>query len=401
MHVIDLEIMIHASPDFIWRFLGDIASSADWQAGVTAVSFLTTQHEGKGARWRYSYARGSDVIVEAAAWYDTLGYEYSIVDGAGYGNNQGRIRLQEVNDGTLVRWTFNYEAGGMLGGLRNAMRLKRNTTRQIQDSLRNLNNLVQKESGGISTHSARATVREAPGADERSSYQPRHPSNFVEPASEVADEDGLPEDLQPIAFTLEEEPSPVGGQSDGDTKPNPVVLGGDGLLDMVLQKNEIEAATEPIDAEVVSIKPGIREEIAEEPLVPEVPQVPEEPVEAIPIDRRPVPTRVQRGAVDTSTLSVFEIFGLPKPSEAGDAQPAGMDRSSAERGDGILRERVRDLSLLFDEEGALPPDQPEDLGSGYNSASSAAVEAASIQAAQVTGMRRSTRRLSRPLRSHN
>ncbi len=398
MHVIDLEIMIPASPDFIWRFLGDIASSADWQAGVTAVSFLTTEHEGKGARWRYSYAKGSDVIIEAAAWYDTLGYEYSIVDGAGYGNNQGRIRLQEVNEGTLVRWTFNYEAGGMLGGLRNAMRLKRNTTRQIQDSLRNLHNLVQKESDGISTHSARATVREAPGAEERSSYQPRHPSNFVEPASEAADEDGLPEDLQPIAFALDDEPSPLARQTDGDTKPNPVVLGGDGLLDMELQKNEIEAATEPIDSEVVSIEPEIREEIIEEP------QAPEEPVEAIPIDR-PVPARSQRDAVDTSTLSVFEIFGLPKPSESGDAGSglgeSLMDLSSTERRDGALSERVRDLSLFFDDEDAPSRDQTEYPGSSHISGSSATLEAAQTQAPQVTGMRRLNRRQSCPLRTRN
>ena len=399
MHVIDLEIMIPASPDFIWRFLGDIASSGDWQAGVTAVSFLTTQREGKGARWRYSYARGSDIIIEAAAWYDTLGYEYSIVDGAGYGNNQGRIRLQEVSDGTLVRWTFNYEAGGMLGGLRNAMRLKRNTTRRIQDSLRNLHNLVQKESGGISTHSARATVREAPGAEERSSYEPRHPSNFVETVSEADDDDGLFEDLQPIAFALDDEPSPQTGAADGDTKPNPVVLGGDGMLDMELQKKEIAAATEPIDAEVVSIEPDIREEIIEEP------QVPEEPVEAIAINR-PVPVRTRQGAVDSSMLSVFEIFGLPKPSELGEAGPdpgeSRVDPSSTERAGGVPSERVRDLSLFFDDDEDAPVrDQLEYPGSGHTSGNSATVAAAPIQAPQVTGMRRLTRRLSRPLRSHN
>lgn len=399
MHVIDLEIMIPASPDFIWRFLGDIASSADWQAGVSAVSFLTTQHEGKGARWRYSYARGSDVIVEAAAWYETLGYEYTIVDGSGYGNNQGRIRLQEVNEGTLVRWTFNYEAGGMLGGLRNAMRLKRNTTRQIQDSLRNLHNLVQQESGGISTHAARATVREAPGADERSSYQPRHPSNFVDTASEEVAEDGLAEDLQPIAFALDEEPSPLAGQADGDTKPNPVVLGGNGLLDMELQKNEIAAATEPIDTEVVSIKPEIREARSEEAQLPEAPA--EAPAEAISIDR-PVPARPSRGAVDTSTLSVFEIFGLKKPSETGEAPAASsgslLDRESAARDDGVLSERFRDLPLRFDEAEREPPrDRPvyPDAGSG------ATPEAAAAQAPHVTGMRRMSRRSRRPLRSHN
>ena len=52
----------------------------------------------------------NDVVVEISAWYDTLGYEYRIVDGAKFGENQGRIRLQEVAEGTLVRWIFQYEA---------------------------------------------------------------------------------------------------------------------------------------------------------------------------------------------------------------------------------------------------------------------------------------------------
>lgn len=404
MHVIDLEIMIPASPDFIWRFLGDIASAADWQAGVTAVSFLTTEHEGKGARWRYSYAKGRDVVIEAAAWYDTLGYEYVIVDGPGYGDNQGRIRLQEVNEGTLVRWTFNYESGGMLGGLRNAMRLKRKTSKQIQDSLRNLHDLVKKESGGASPYSARATVREAPDPDERSSYQPRHPSNFVEQASEADDEADLPEDLQPIAFTLDEEPRPAAGQSDGDTKPNPVVLGGDGLLDMEWQLNEIEAATEPIDSEVVSIEPDIREAIIEEPPAPEVPAVPEKPAEDIPSDR-PVPARAQRAAMDNSTLSVFEIFGLRKPSEIADAQSSPgeslRDLSSRGQEDGGLSERDRELSVFFDDRAAPRREQPDHLGRDQISASPAAPEAEPAPSPQVTGMRRLTRRRSRPLRSRS
>ena len=48
MNVIDLEILIPASPDFIWRFVGDLAKSVNWQEGVRSVSFLTTQREGKG-----------------------------------------------------------------------------------------------------------------------------------------------------------------------------------------------------------------------------------------------------------------------------------------------------------------------------------------------------------------
>ena len=184
MNVIDLEILIPASPEFIWRFLGDPSALPQWQEDVASVSFLSTQREGQGTRWRASSDKTNDIVVEVSAWYDTLGYEYKLMDGASFAENQGRIRLHEVTDGTLVRWTFQYELGGMLGGLRNAMRLKRATTNQLQANLRNLHQLIMQESGGISTHEAKASVREAPDVDERLSYQPRHPSAFHEQASE-------------------------------------------------------------------------------------------------------------------------------------------------------------------------------------------------------------------------
>ena len=135
MNVIDLEILIPASPEFIWRFMGDLSAIPQWYEEVVSVSFLSTQRDGRGTRWRHSTVKGNDVIVEVSAWYDTLGYEYRIVDGTTFIDNQGRIRLQEVTDGTLVRWTFQYKPGGVLGGIRNAMRLKRSTTNQIQEQL--------------------------------------------------------------------------------------------------------------------------------------------------------------------------------------------------------------------------------------------------------------------------
>src|SRR5690606_14538533 len=112
MNVIDHAILISASPTFIWRFLGDVSQNPKWQEDCTNISFLTTQHEGKGARWRYSTTKGKDVVVEITAWYDTLGYEYMIVDGSSVGENKGRMRLQEIAEGTLVQWTFNYEVEG-------------------------------------------------------------------------------------------------------------------------------------------------------------------------------------------------------------------------------------------------------------------------------------------------
>ena len=231
MNVIDLEILIPASPDFIWRFLGDLSKAAEWHEGVASLSFLTTQNEGRGTRWRYTTVKGNDIVVEIGAWYDTLGYEYTVVDGAGFGENQGRIRLQEVSEGTMVRWTFNYEFAGVLGGLRNTMRLKSGITKQIQDSLRNLHKLVQQESGGISTHEARSTVREAPGVEERSSYQPRHPSALSDLLTANTESMPDPPILEPVTFDSEQEPDSLSILPEGATKPNPVVQTGNDIVE--------------------------------------------------------------------------------------------------------------------------------------------------------------------------
>ena len=396
MNVIDLEILIPASPDFIWRSLGNISTAANWQEGLTAISFLTTQHEGKGTRWRSSGAKGNDMIVEATAWYDTLGYEYTIVDGGGFGNNQGRIRLLEVPDGTLVRWTFNYELGGVLGGIRNAMRLKRNTTKQIQASLRNLHKIVLHESGGIATREAKATVREAPDADERSIYQPRHPSAFADTA-----EDGMQDAYEDVAeipgLEAERTAESASRSGQGDTKPNPVILSGDGLLDMDLQNDEIEAATQPIVSEIVKIESATEEEKVEQ-------TTPPEPVMSSESTEAQAPAPPQRRAVDTSSVSVFEIFGLRKPSEVNDLP---LSDSQPFR----QRHKIDDIKPAAPgrqsdpiEEVNSPADMtPSASDLGILPSIDAPMESAKAQTAMHTkqsGLRKHSRRQSYRLRSH-
>ena len=386
MNVIDLEILIPASPEFIWRFLGDPAALPQWQEDVESVSFLSTQREGQGTRWRATSEKSSDVVVEVGAWYETLGYEYQLMDGTNFAKNQGRIRLHEVTDGTLVRWTFQYELGGVLGGLRNAMRLKRSTSRQLQASLRNLHQLILQESGGISTHEAKASVREAPDVDERLSYQPRHPSAFHEPA-----QDELPEgdaetatDKQPVAYD-EFVPDPIPAVADTDTKPNPVVISANGADDLLLPKEPALDDTKPIR---VSLP------IAEAPVIPE-PQL-AEPILESPIPEQPLPAAPEpiavspapampREARDSAHLSVFEVFGLRKPSEANTLDSPVASAQSAERDGGapVLYPRH--------EEAEFPPrteTQPHvnETGTIYGS---------------VTGWRRRSRRRKTVLRSHN
>jgi len=314
MNVIDLEILIPASPEFIWRFMGDLSAIPQWHDDVVSVSFLSTQREGRGARWRQSTVKGSDAIVEISAWYDTLGYEYRIVDGATFRDNQGRIRLHEVTDGTLVRWTFQYEAGGVLGGLRNSVRLKRGTTNLIQDSLRNLHQLIVQESGGISTHEAKASMQDAPDVAERSSYRPRHPSAFQEAP---ADDYGIGEDTTlsehlPLAFDLDIGTDALPVITETDTEPNPVVLGS-GLAPPE-SPPELDD-TQPVDVETLLAE--LRS--TEDALAPIEPEPLEKASPAREINEIPPPPTVaitSEQGEDSSNLSVFEIFGLQKPSEA-------------------------------------------------------------------------------------
>ena len=375
MNVIDLEILIPASPEFIWRFLGDPSALPQWQEDVTSVSFLSTQREGQGTRWRATSDKSNDVVVEVSAWYDRLGYEYRLMDGTKFADNQGRVRLHEVADGTLVRWTFQYELGGVLGGLRNAMRLKRRTTNQLQASLRNLHQLIMQESGGISTHEAKASVREAPDVDERTSYQPRHPSAFHEPSL-----DELPEgetetatDKQPVSYD-EFEAEPLIFVADTDTKPNPVVISTEA-------EEALPAAPEPAPDDTKPIQ-----------VIPPAIQAPVMPAARLPgppaPERRapePIAMPAQSAGRDTGHLSVFEVFGLRKPSEAGALPPPIEPSPSAEHDLGAPALYPRQDAAESAPRLETPPESAEP----------------EARCVSVTGWRRQARRLKTVIRSHN
>lgn len=296
MNLIDLEILIPASPEFIWRFLGDLQQIPRWQKSAEAITFLSTQHEGRGARWRQAMKSGPDRVVEVIAWYETLGYTYQVVAGAAYGKNQGNIKLREVPEGTLVRWTFQYEPGGVLGGLRNAVGLKGSIGSYIQTSLRNLHELISQQSGGISTHEAKATMQEAPDVSARSSYEPRHPSSYRDSLQDEASTEifRVGGDENPFAFDYDMTPIPA--SEDGDTKPNPVALAGYSSLTEEVKLED----TQPVDLAVPVIDPP--------------------PVAAEETPRPPAPPEPiiapHRKDIDSASMSVFEIFGLQRPSKA-------------------------------------------------------------------------------------
>ena len=372
--------------------MGDLSAIPQWYEDVVSVSFLSTQREGRGTRWRHSSVKGNDIIVEISAWYDTLGYEYRIVEGKTFSENQGRLRLQEVSDGTLVRWTFQYELGGVLGGIRNAMRLKRSTTNQIQDSLRNLHQLILQESGGISTHEARASMQNAPDVDERSSYEPRHPSTFHESATDPAasDQDTTLSEIHPLPYDLDFEPEPLPAVAETDTKPNPVVLGADdGLLPDAEPEPEIDD-TKPVEvatllAQIPPPPPHIPESMPE-PVADEAPPV------AVVETGSPELDTVRPPADDSSNMSVFEIFGLQKPSEAiAEAKPQNeLARESLTTYEG------KDQTL-----SATGYAESNDLDDGTESSEvQSAPEFQNSDRATISGWRRSARRKKALLRSH-
>ena len=64
-------------------------------------------------------------MAEIRAWYEGLGYEYSYVERPPFKSALGRVRLQEIPEGTVVQWTLEYEIGGVLGGVRGALGVAR------------------------------------------------------------------------------------------------------------------------------------------------------------------------------------------------------------------------------------------------------------------------------------
>lgn len=176
MTTIDHRILIPAPPDVVWDYVSDITRNPDWQVDCTEVIFLTSRREGPGLRWRYATPGGHELVIAVTAWYNGLGYEYYFVDGTAFRENKGRIRLQEIPEGTIVQWTFTYELGGVLGGMRNSLGMKRQVDQTIAESLKTLWQKIKQSNGGSRAIEAKSLMREAPDVEARSAYQPRHPS---------------------------------------------------------------------------------------------------------------------------------------------------------------------------------------------------------------------------------
>ncbi len=261
MNELDQTILIAAAPDAVWAYVSDLNQNPAWQSDCQSVVFLSKQRSGKGARWRYRNLSGKEYELEITAWYDGLGYEYRYLDGRA----RGRIRLHEIAEGTTIQWTLNYETQGRLGGMRNALGLKRNYRRFMDDSLLALQATVRRSVGNDNSFEARSLMRDSLAYEARVNYKPRHPSP-------VRDGAGAPPP-PPI-----EEPPVL----EEDTRPHPALA--DASEDSPL-------ARQPVESEPA---PAIR--------VPDVP-----PLSA--------------AQPDSNDLSIWDVFGVQRPDVPAEPPP--------------------------------------------------------------------------------
>jgi uncharacterized membrane protein len=236
MTTIDQRILIPVPARLVWEYISDINNNVRWQVDSGSVVFLTSKRDGPGLRWRNVTATGNEQVIEITAWYDGLGYQYTYIDGVPFRESKGTIRIQETPDGTVVQWTFNYELGGLLGGMRNSIGTSRHVDRTMADSLKTLWRDL-RESGRVEEWSeAKSMMRPAPDVEERAQYKSRRQADGSEPSErpqEGAEPGFAPPSDESIfappdsAATLESHRAgpliPEPPLSDDDTRPRPAI----------------------------------------------------------------------------------------------------------------------------------------------------------------------------------
>jgi hypothetical protein len=338
MTTIDHRILVPVPQHAVWDYIRKLTNNAKWQVDCKGVSMLTTMQEGVGTRWRAESEGGRDYVVEIRAWYDGLGYEYTFVDRPPFRDVVGRIRLQEIPEGTVVQWTLSYELGGVLGGLRNSLGAARSIDNAIQQSLKKLYLQLKTDRARVITTTAnKSTMRDAPDADARAAYKPRHPSALEDdeaviaaPPLSLADEPAIVEsDTRPtkaVTVVTDEQIANAAPQTEAAQEPDfvasiPVwdgapdstapsrsdLMGEAQLIDLEAVQRELEVPSEPVDDNKRSTAEIAR--VAAQ--VPAAPPLAPSPITMIP---EPALTDSQR-LFDTSKMSIWEVFGVPRPSE--------------------------------------------------------------------------------------
>lgn len=347
MTILDHRILIPKSPEKIWEFLSDLSQNSAWQVDCKSVSILTTKTTGAGVRWRYTTTGGRSYVAEITAWYDGLGYEYTFVDGTPFRENKGRIRLQEIAEGTVVQWTLTYETSGMLAGVRNAVGLKRQFESAMVDSLKNLWKVIQKVMPEDKPREVKSLMRDAPDYESRTQYRPRHtpakpeteePVPVPSFASQIVEPPIAADDTRPRAPVKLDSP-PVHEEAVSQSEPSgsqPVDDPDTGMIEPVVYPLPVEKLPDARDFvprhdekrfESDAVPPTRRATQEMQPVTPpslattESPSIKSlDPVETAPSkptksEPSPITSGLDTVKMATGEMSVFELFGLPRPSQ--------------------------------------------------------------------------------------
>lgn len=344
MAIIDQRILIPARQDVVWAYVSDLTNNAEWQSDCRAVSFLSTKHTGTGTRWRSTTSQGRDAVLEISSWYNGLGYEYQYVDGGAFKENLGRLRLQEIPEGTVVQWTFSFEGGGgLFGGGRATRQIDSTMAASLKALYKQVKNFTKDQNEAMV---AKSLIREAPDVEARAAYKPRHPSALAEGALDDAAEGAVllpvtsepaikPEDAGLVAaIDLHSEPpvavddtkprEPVGAVTEGDERfaPKPAP--------------EAAAVQQAVPAPVQDLPAApIDESSAPEEAAPEPATV--VPPPAAPVDRTEAAALAAAAAAilppaDREGKSIWEVFGVQPPGAPPPAEvpPEAKSATAAE-----------------------------------------------------------------------
>lgn len=348
MNVIDHRILIPRPPDRVWQYISDISNNPNWQVNCKQVAFLTSRRNGVGMRWRVKTTSGREWVMETTAWYEGLGYEYTCVDSAALAYNRGRIRLQEIAEGTIVQWTYSFETKGLLAGVRTALGARQRIEAEMVDSLRKLWRVLNQTSGVEAPREVKSLMREAPDYEARARYKPRHPT--VKEADASSDASTKAVEASPARAVIVEPPladedtrpsAPVSAASGAGTQPTPALVDPPSSSTLaapvkMIEAGQLDSSSEPetaADIPAVSVEPTAEQPTSEveirSPAVttPDeaspaiVPSALPEPTPAVvqpaAVESAPAPavTPPERSNVDTREISVFELFGVPRPSQ--------------------------------------------------------------------------------------
>ncbi|MEM9954139.1 MAG: SRPBCC family protein [Chloroflexota bacterium] len=384
--VIDHAIAIPTRPANVWDVLKDVSNYPNWHPDSQRVQYLTTLRHGRGVRWRNTTQSNKEQVFEITAWYEGLGYEYRIVDGTSYVNNRGRIRLQEAPEGTVVQWTFSYETSGFLSNLRNNLSMKSSADKEIVQGLRNIYVLIKEAKADemINPEASKSYLKEAPNVQERASYQPRHPSKVSSqeiPAVSLDDSPFMPpkqasEPLQPEGIVASIEEPPL---TDDDTRPNPTVQTTNTVpsapaidepdflksmpdAQVVPSASQADTGGTTSEDETVANRIGSSGETETVPFEPETLAV--LPPKAEDDSSNPVQPLIDDpdfNKRDTSTISVFEVFGLEKPSETEPVRTLSNITANTDDEEASIAIEISEPLIAFMDSAPIIPDVQPDI----------------------------------------